>query len=83
MLFLGLVVDCASYSNGGGNPHVAEAVTHAQAAKKRYEKHSLDAGIAKLGKAITRDQSRHADVVTNHAKAAVMHLKEIKESGLL
>ena len=104
-LSLMLVVGCAGYSNTGkgGNPHVAQAIVHAQeaeehggmghtdevvthaevslqhaqAAKKEMSNPHLDAGIADLGEAIANGKAGDASGAYEHAKSAVMHLKQI------
>ncbi len=68
----------------GGMGHTDEVVTHAevslqhaQAAKKEMSNPHLDAGIADLGEAIANGKAGDASGAYEHAKSAVMHLKQI------
>ncbi|MDH5563642.1 MAG: small metal-binding protein SmbP [Nitrospirota bacterium] len=64
MLSIMLVVGCASYStgSGGGNPHVAEAITHAQEAADHGGMGPADALV------------KHAEVALQHAQAAAKEM---------
>jgi hypothetical protein len=58
--------------------HAEVSLQHAQDAKKDINIPHLDSGIVELGEAVTHGKAGHVDVATNHAKSAVMHLKEMK-----
>ena len=62
LLCMGLVAGCASYSTGGGNPHVAEAITLPQEAVNHGEMGHADAVVT------------HAEVSLQHAQAAAKEM---------
>ena len=72
VLFMGLVAGCVSYSTGGGNPHVTEAMTHARKAVEPSNIGTRDVVVI------------HAEVSLQHAQAAKKDINNPRmNSGLL
>ena len=51
---------------------------HAQEGQKAVKNPHLDEGVHELQEAIKHGKLGHAEVGTEHAKSAVMHMKEVE-----
>jgi hypothetical protein len=81
LLFMGLVVGCASYSTGGGNPHVAEAVMHAQEAVEHGSMGHADVLVTHAEVALQHAQAAKKDMQNPHLDAGIAELGEAITHG--
>jgi hypothetical protein len=70
-----------SLAMAGGNPHVAEAITHAEGAVKHGEKGHADKLVEHAQEALTHAQGAQKDVKNPHLDEGVHELMEAVEHG--
>ena len=70
-----------SVALAGGNPHVAEAIAHAEGAAKHGGKGHADALVEHASEALTHAQAAQKDVKNPHLDEGVHELMEAIEHG--
>jgi len=83
MLSIMLVIGCASYStgSGGGNPHVAAAITHAQEAAEHGGMGHADAAVTHAELALQHAQTAAKEMTNPHLEAGIAELGEAIAHG--
>ena len=81
LLCLGLVAACASHSPGNTNPHVTEAVTHAQEAADHGGMGHAEAVVTHAKASLQHAQAAKKDMTNPHLDAAISELGEAITHG--
>lgn len=81
VLCLGLFGACASYSIGDGNPHVAQAITHAQEAGDHGGMGHADTLVTHAEVALQHAQAAKKDMQNPHLDAGIAELGEAITHG--
>jgi hypothetical protein len=83
MFALMVVVGCAGYSTGGGggNPHVAEAITHAQEAADHGGMGHADAVVTHAEVSLQHAQAAAKEMTNPHLAAGIAELGEAIAHG--
>ncbi|MDT3776487.1 small metal-binding protein SmbP [Nitrospira sp. MA-1] len=81
LLCMGLMAGCASYSTGTVNPHVAEALTHAQEAVDHGGMGHADVVVTHVEASLQHAQAAKKDMNNPHLDAAIAELGEAIAHG--
>ena len=81
VLYVGLMAGCASYSNGGVNPHVVEALTHAQEAVDHGGMGHADVVVTHAEASLQHAKEAKNDMKNPHLDAAITELGEAITHG--